>query len=74
MRTSSHYPDEIVFHCTLFLTVVSFIHLFEHRVGRFIKNTPLINLIYVLMGAKINLSASIDTFVREFDLVEVGEG
>lgn len=46
----------------------------EFWVGRFVKNTPLINLVYFLMGAKVHRTASIDSFIREFDLVEVGEG
>jgi hypothetical protein len=48
--------------------------LWELWVGRFIINTPLIKLFYFLMGAKIHRTASIEAFIREFDLVEIGEG
>jgi len=45
------------------------IALWEFWVGRVILNTPLINLIYFLMGANIHRSATVDAFIREFDLV-----
>ena len=47
--------------------------LWEFFVGRFVKDTPLINLFYTLMGANIHRSASVNTFIREFDLVTIGE-
>ena len=47
--------------------------LWEFFVGRFVKDTPLINLFYTLMGAKIHRSASVNAFIREFDLVSIGE-
>ena len=47
--------------------------LWEFWVGRFIKDTPLINLFYFFMGANIHSSVVVDGFVREFDLVNIGE-
>eukprot|EP00548_Thalassiothrix_antarctica_P016805 CAMPEP_0194185194 /NCGR_PEP_ID=MMETSP0154-20130528/41548_1 /TAXON_ID=1049557 /ORGANISM="Thalassiothrix antarctica, Strain L6-D1" /LENGTH=855 /DNA_ID=CAMNT_0038903361 /DNA_START=264 /DNA_END=2828 /DNA_ORIENTATION=- len=49
------------------------IALWEFWVGRLILNTPLINIFYFLMGAKIHRSATVDALIREFDLVEVGQ-
>lgn len=50
-----------------------FLHLYEVTVGQFILDTPLIWVVYSLLGAKIHPSAKIQSFVREHDLVEVGE-
>ena len=47
--------------------------LWEFWVGGFILDTPLINLFYFLMGAKIHSTISLESFVREFDLVEIKE-
>jgi hypothetical protein len=47
--------------------------LWEVWVGRIIKDTLLMNLSYFMIGAKIHQSATIDAFIREFDLVEVGQ-
>ena len=41
--------------------------------GRFIKDTPLINLFYFLMGAKIHSSVVLDAFIQDLDLVNIGE-
>ena len=43
----------------------------EAYVGIFAKDTVLINVFYFLMGADVSMSAKIDTFVREFDLVRI---
>jgi len=48
------------------------IHTFEFWVGRFIKDSILLWLVYTLMGAKIHPTAKLDAFVREFDLVSIG--
>ena len=45
----------------------------EAYVGIFAKDTVLINAFYWSMGADVSMSAKIDTFLREFDLVRVGE-
>ena len=50
------------------------VHLWEFWVGQFIIDTPLIWIVYSLMGAKIHASARIDCFVREFDLLTIGRG
>ena len=50
------------------------LHLWEFWVGQFIIDTPLIWIVYSLMGAKIHASARIDCFVREFDLLTIGRG
>ena len=47
--------------------------LWEFWVGGFILDTPLIKLFYFLMGAKIHSTVSLESFVREFDLVEIKE-
>lgn len=46
--------------------------LWETWVGNLIKDTPLISLFYVCMGARIHPSARINAFIRESDLVEIG--
>jgi len=47
--------------------------LWEFWVGRLVKDTPLISLFYFLMGAKIHSTVALDSFIREFDLVNIGE-
>ena len=49
------------------------VELWEFWIGKFILDTPLINLFYFLMGAKIHSTISLESFVREFDLVEIKE-
>ena len=49
------------------------VELWEFWIGKFILDTPLINLFYFLMGAKIHSTVSLESFVREFDLVEIKE-
>ena len=46
---------------------------FNAWVGVFIYDTLLINVFHTLMGANVAMSASIETLIREFDLVFVGE-
>jgi len=48
--------------------------LWEYLVGWTIRDTPLIILFYKLMGAKISWDSSINSFLRECDLIEVGTG
>ncbi|CAB9507546.1 D-alanine--D-alanyl carrier protein ligase [Seminavis robusta] len=48
------------------------VHAWENWCGFLIKGTPLITITYKLLGAKIHPSASIDSFLREFDLIKVG--
>ena len=48
--------------------------LWEFWVGQFILDTPLINLFYILMGAKVHRTISIEAFIREFDLVDIRKG
>jgi hypothetical protein len=50
------------------------VHLWEFWVGQFIIDTPLIWIVYSLMGAKIHTSARVDCLVREFDLLTIGRG
>jgi len=50
-----------------------FVHMWELWVGIFILDTKLAVLVYKLLGARIPWSANIDGFLREFDLVSVGE-
>ena len=45
--------------------------LWEFWVGRFIQDTPLINLHYFLMGAKRHSFVALDGFVREFYLMNI---
>jgi hypothetical protein len=49
------------------------VELWEFWIGGVILDTPLINIFYFLMGAKIHSTVSLDSFVREFDLVEIKE-
>ena len=49
------------------------VSLWEFWVGWFVQDTPLISLFYKMMGAKVHRSAAIDSFIREFDLVDVGK-
>jgi hypothetical protein len=48
------------------------VHIWEIFVGKIILDTPLINLFYFLLGARLHPLAQIDAFVREFDMVEIG--
>jgi len=48
------------------------VHLWEMFVGYYVMETPLINLAYFVLGARIKPSSKINAFIREFDLVEVG--
>ncbi len=50
------------------------VELWERWVGRYIIETPLINLFYFLMGANVHRSVAVDAFIREFDLVTIQEG
>lgn len=49
------------------------VEVWEHCVGRFILGTPLVNLFYYRMGAKVHKSTPFDSFIREFDLVTIGK-
>lgn len=48
--------------------------MWELFAGRFVKDTVLLWVFYRFLGARIHITAKIDTFLREFDLVEVEEG
>lgn len=48
------------------------VDMWEFWVGRFFLNTPMLNVYYILMGANIFMSAKLDGFCREFDLITVG--
>jgi len=50
------------------------VHIWEQWVGVFFLGTPLLWATYYLMGARIHPSVRLDIFLREFDLVEIGEG
>lgn len=39
--------------------------------GTFVKDTILINVFYRLCGSRISLTASVDAFIREFDLIQI---
>ena len=47
------------------------VHLWEFWVGRFILNTPLMNLFYTAMGARIGKYVEFGAFIREFDLFQI---
>lgn len=49
------------------------VDLWEIWVGHFIKNTPLLWWFYIAMGAKLDPTCQLDAFLREFDLVTLGE-
>ncbi|CAB9512691.1 Putative fatty-acid--CoA ligase FadD21 [Seminavis robusta] len=49
------------------------VHVWEIFTGRYVKDTPWQLLFYKMMGCKIHPSAKLDCFVREFDLLEIGE-
>jgi len=44
----------------------------ESFVGYFIRETKFLNLIYRLFGSNVSMSASLDSFYRDFDLISVG--
>eukprot|EP01134_Creolimax_fragrantissima_P007231 CFRG7231T1 len=46
----------------------------EHTCGRFVVDTPYLNLMYVLLGAKVHPSANIECFFRDWDLVTINQG
>ncbi|CAB9527997.1 Putative fatty-acid--CoA ligase FadD21 [Seminavis robusta] len=48
-------------------------HLWEMLIGRYVIGTPWQWLFYKVMGCKVHSSAKLDCFVREFDLLEIGE-
>mmetsp|Transcript_24412 Transcript_24412/g.35892 ORF Transcript_24412/g.35892 Transcript_24412/m.35892 type:complete len:143 (-) Transcript_24412:30-458(-) len=50
------------------------VHLWEQWVGAFIVDTPLIWIFCRLMGGKIHPRTQIKAFIREFDVVTIGEG
>ena len=50
------------------------LEIWECLVGRWISNTVLLNLFYRLLGADVALTAQLDSFVREADLVTLGAG
>ena len=50
------------------------LEIWEYLVGRWISNTVLLNLFYKLLGADVALTAQLDSFVREPDLVTLGAG
>lgn len=43
----------------------------EMWVGRFIVETPVIWLVYRILGARLHPTVSVDAYIREFDLVQV---
>ena len=53
--------------------VDSLVALWEFLVGSFIVDTKFLWLAYRLLGTNISLSVSTEAFMREFDLIHVGE-
>ncbi|CAB9525934.1 MSMEG_5435/MSMEI_5285 [Seminavis robusta] len=49
------------------------VHLWEMLIGRYVIGTPWLWLFYSMMGCKVHSSAKLDCFLREFDLLEIGE-
>lgn len=49
-------------------------HLWETWIGRFLIGTKFATIFYRLMGANIHPSARVSAFIREFDLVTIGQG
>jgi len=50
------------------------IHLWEIWVGSFLKETLFLWFFYYCMGADIHPSVKLSAFLREFDLITIGEG
>eukprot|EP00957_Ditylum_brightwellii_P200612 15293126-Ditylum_brightwellii.AAC.1 len=50
------------------------VEVWEEWVGVFVKDSPLLWIIYMLMGASIPHETKISAFIREADLVTVGSG
>ena len=48
------------------------VHLWEFWVGNYFKDTLLLWLVYRMMGAKIQPSATLKATIQEFDLVKIG--
>eukprot|EP01134_Creolimax_fragrantissima_P003368 CFRG3368T1 len=46
--------------------------LWEHVCGRFVLDTPYLNLVYILLGANIHPTVNLLSFVRDWDLVAIG--
>ncbi|CAB9529233.1 MSMEG_5435/MSMEI_5285 [Seminavis robusta] len=49
------------------------VHLWEMLVGRYVIGTPWQWLFYSMMGCRVHSSSKLDCFLREFDLLEIGE-
>eukprot|EP00797_Seminavis_robusta_P005916 Sro1398_g269260.1 Putative fatty-acid--CoA ligase FadD21 (1315) ;mRNA; f:11828-16087 len=49
------------------------VHLWEMLIGRYVKDTPWLWLFYTVMGCKVHSSSKLDCFLRELDLLEIGE-
>ncbi|CAB9519444.1 Putative fatty-acid--CoA ligase FadD21 [Seminavis robusta] len=49
------------------------VHLWEMLIGRYAMGTPWQWLFYSMMGCKVHSSSKLDCFLREFDLLEIGE-
>ncbi|CAB9504956.1 Putative fatty-acid--CoA ligase FadD21 [Seminavis robusta] len=49
------------------------VHLWEMLTGRYVKGTPWLWLFYSMMGCKVHSSSKLDCFLREFDLLDIGE-
>ena len=60
------------FHYIRWWLIDRLIEVWELFVGKLIKDTPLLWLVYFLLGAKIHPSTKLDAFIREFDLVKIG--
>ncbi|CAB9504961.1 expressed unknown protein [Seminavis robusta] len=49
------------------------VHLWEMLIGRYVMGTPWQWLFYSMMGCKVHSSVKLDCFLREFDLLDIGE-
>lgn len=50
------------------------LHIWELAVGRWLINTPMLTVFYILLGAKISPTAKMKTLLRDLDLFQIGEG
>ena len=53
-------------------TVERLVHVWEVTVGLIVADTPLKNAFYILLGARVSLTARIHTAIRCWDLVDIG--
>lgn len=47
------------------------LHMWELAVGRWILNTPMINIVYIMLGGNISPTAKVKTTLRDLDLLQI---